>query len=161
MNIKELEKKTKEEILDEARKQRKKAGIFLVILIVLVGYMAWGYIEGGLSTTEKFKKELTCQTQLETYFVNQTNQSISEFKRELCEESTMTRTINAFFDRFLQLDKAWVIKLLIFLGVVYLIQITFALVMDLVEVMMLVFVVIKRIYKWIKSKVSKKNESGK
>ena len=161
MNIKELKKKTKEEILDEAKKQRKKAFIFLVILIVLGAYMIWGYIEGGLSSTDKLKEELNCQTQLETYFVNQTNQSMSEFKKELCEESTITRTINAFFDKFLQLDKAWIVKLLIFLGVLYLIQITFALVMDFVEVVMLVFVVIKRIYKWIKSKVTKKDESRK
>ena len=161
MNIKELSKKTKVEILDEAKKQRKRAGLFFILILFLVGYIGWNYLQDGLSTTDKFKEEMKCQTQLETYFVNQTNQSISEFKKELCEESTITQTVNAFFDRFLRLDKAWVLKLLIFLGIVYLIQVIFVLAMDLVEVIMLVFVIFKRLYKWIKSKLNKKNEPGK
>jgi len=158
MSIKEEKRRTKNELIEERRKYKKRAGIFFILLILLGIYIGWNFIKEGLSTTDKLKEEMNCQLQLETYFVNQTNQSISDFKKELCEESTITRTINSFFDRFLQLDNSWIIKFLIFLGIVYLIQITFALVMDILEVFMLIFVIIKRIYKWIKSKVIKEND---
>lgn len=155
MKLKELEKKSKAEILEAWKKNRKTAKILFILLIIMAGYCLIHLTQDRLSTKDKLLSELNCQKQLNTYFINQTNTSISQFKKELCAESSITQTINTFFDNFLMLDKPWIIKLLVFLGVVYLIQITFALVMDIMEVIILIFVLFKRIYVWIRSKFKK------
>lgn len=156
-------KKTKLELIEESKKYKNRAKLFLIILIIICAYFAYfayGFVGNALSSKNKLTDELNCQIKLDTYFKNQTNISLSQFKKESCEESSFTQSINVFFDKFLRLDKPWIIKLFIFLGIVYLIQITFALVMDILEVLMLVFVIIKRIYKWVVSLFKKKSVSS-
>lgn len=147
----ELKTKTKNELIEEVRKHKNRAKVALILLIILIAYLSYNFIGNSFKTKDKFTDELHCQEQLETYFSNQTNMSISKFKQELCEESTVTQGISFFFTKFLALEHSWFVKFLIFLGVIYLIQVLFALVIDVLEVIILVFVIIKRLYRWVRS----------
>jgi hypothetical protein len=160
-NTKELKQRTKRELLEETKKYKKRNRFLIFLIIIVVGYLAYNFISDGFKTKNKLVDELNCEMELETYFQNQTNMSTEYFKKNLCEESSITRTINSFFDNFLELEKPWIFKFLVFLGVIYLIQVMFALVLDVLEVFMLIFVIIKRIYKWVRSKFKKKDETEK
>jgi len=139
---------------NEKNKYKKRANFFIFIIIILVIFILYYVGKGFFSQKDDLMNALKCQEQLDKYFINQSNQSIDEFKKEVCEDSVITKTINSFFENFFKLDKPWIIKFLVFIGVIYLIQVMFALVLDIVEVFVLIFVIIKRIYKWIAAKLS-------
>jgi hypothetical protein len=161
MNIKELNKKTKKELIEDTRIYKRRAKIFLILAISIFVYLLYVGIQDIFGARNQLTDELKCQEQLNTYFTNETNMSISQFKKELCEETSITQSINAFFDKFLKLDTPWIFKFLLFLGALYLIQVTFALAMDLLEVLMLIVVATKRLYKWIKRLITKEDGKGK
>lgn len=63
--------------------------------------------------------------------------------------SQLVTTITSFFKWITQLDQPYFFRLMILLGMLYSLQILFAVVIDIIEVILLVFVMLKKIIMWI------------
>ena len=64
-------------------------------------------------------------------------------------------------DRLFIYPSSLLTKFFIFLGIIYIIQIVFGLAFDVIEIILLMFVAIKRIIKWIYRKITGKDGRGK
>jgi hypothetical protein len=151
-------RKTKIELKEEVKKYKKRSKAFLLIIILLVLTASYGLYKYYNKQSSLMTGELKCNEELEAILQNQTNQTLAQFKENVCDDSELYKAIKEFFYAILKLDNNYFIKLLIFLGIIYLIQVGFSLLADIVEVIMLFFVLLKRIYKWIKSKFVKDKE---
>lgn len=80
----------------------------------------------------------------------------------VCEESTLTsgiiKSINAFMDKLFSYPGGFWTKFFIFLGIIYIIQVIFSLAFDVIELVLLVFVSIKRLVVWIYRKITGKSK---
>jgi hypothetical protein len=66
--------------------------------------------------------------------------------------------ITTFMNKLFEYPGGFWVKFFIFLGIIYLIQVIFSLVFDVIELVLLVFVAIKRLVVWIYRKITGKNK---
>ena len=164
ISIKEDEKSIKDaskditkwsrEVLEAKYKKRQKFfKIFTIMFFVLVGLTIWQQVQmfeaqNDLSSAESAL--YACQVDV------MKNCTITESPK-----SDLVEGVKGFFTWAVQLDQPYFYKLMIFLGILYLIQIVFACVTDIVEVFLLIFVLVKRIFMWIFRLFKPKKEVNK
>lgn len=89
------------------------------------------------------------------YIFNETNGNETI---QICKEPTLINNIVKFTTSFMtnlfEYPGSFWTKFFIFLGIVYLIQVVFSLAFDVIELILLVFVVIKRLILWIYKKIT-------
>jgi hypothetical protein len=76
----------------------------------------------------------------------------------VCEEPTLTsgiiKVIGSFMDKLFSYPGGFWTKFFIFLGIIYIIQVIFSLAFDVIELVLLVFVAIKRLVVWIYRRIT-------
>jgi hypothetical protein len=147
---------------EEIRKYKRRAKAFLILLIiigaVLLIQFAQNFIQGLLDSKNSANYAIVNKSDLNaTYWnVNSTNQT----QTQVCEVPTLSKQIVSFMDRLFLYPSSFWTKFFIFLGIIYIIQIVFSLVFDIIELILLAFVAIKRFIKWIYRKITRKDSKG-
>jgi hypothetical protein len=159
----ETERKTKFQSKIKPKKKviSRKLYIGMIILIViLAGYITASEVAqsfGAIDTINFNNTEAKNNIAIGNMNINLTsNQTINEWIKTKCqaegERAWYLILMEKFFTTIMNIDRPLYIKFLIFIGIIYLIQVVFMLAMDVIEVIILCFAIIKRIYVWIRSK---------
>ena len=142
--MKNIKKVKKEELAHKIKSKNRIIGIFVIIIILLT----YQYITTKWTIEKRnYDQLIECED-----FCNQT-------ESEDGSVSKITDGTIGFIKGILETDFSFVTKLLIFLGVVYLIQIGFHIAADIVKLTLIGFVAIFRLGKYIYNKVSHKEDS--
>jgi uncharacterized membrane protein len=143
----------------EIKKYRRRARGLLIMLII-VGAIAFIQIAQNMfQNTKSDTNGIIVTSYLNETILNNTNGTriVSS-----CQEPTLTTTIvkgiTTFMNKLFEYPDGFWIKFFIFLGIIYLIQVCFSLVFDVVELILLVFVAIKRLIVWIYRKITGRNK---
>lgn len=142
-NLKLTKKEIEQAEQEQRIKKRKKGRLIIISIIIVLLFVAWQGV--------KQYNQLTAE--LDSYKSNATDKSGQTMVNEVSTDSYQIAKI--FLTNLFSLESSFFIKFLIFLGVIYLFQITFALALDILEVALVIFVAIKRIVVWIYKKVKK------
>lgn len=129
----------------QIKKYKRRAKALLIVLIIVVAILAIQIIQDMFTSFQ------------EAIAKNYSNVSINETSTT-CENPTFVDNIIAFMDRLFIYPVSFWTKFFIFLGIIYIIQIAFSLIFDVVELILLLFVAIKRLCVWIYRKITGKNE---
>ena len=133
-NMKKVKKeKTKEELI-RSNKARK---VIIIILALVLAYFAIGNVRDSISNV--ISPEI--------------NGSINSNDSE--SETQMVDYIKGFVYGILSLEYPFIAKFLIFLGVIYLVQIALSITGDIIQLVLIVGVAIVRFIRWIYRKIKR------
>lgn len=147
----------------EIKKYKRRAKSFLVLLLIIGAVLI---IQVGGDFVKKFQEvavvdnnDNNCNN---NNFYNQTgNQTKNQIGNQtFCVEPTFAKQIIFFMDKLFLYPSSFWTKFFIFLGIIYITQIVFGLAFDVIEIILLMFVAIKRIIKWIYRKITGKDGRG-
>ena len=125
------------------RNTRRKVKIFSTLMIIFLCLAVVIYME-GYSLEKTISGKNTIIGEIVQNGLNQTNQTeIKDINN--CE--TEAGIITQIFKVFTEWNKGFGVKLLVFLGVVYLAQVIFTLSFDILELVLLIGVLIVKIFK--------------
>ena len=139
----------------EIKKYKRRAKAFLILLIIIGAALI---IQIGGDIVEKFQ-EATIVDNVNNFY-NETNINQTGGNQTFCVEPTLSKQIIFFMDKLFLYPSSFWTKFFIFLGIIYIIQIVFGLAFDVIEIILLMFVAIKRIIKWIYRKITGKDGRG-
>jgi len=135
------------EFLEKKYNSHKRFTKFAFIAIAILGIvLLWQTIKYSSVQDSLYSTEYAlnvCTSDIAKNCSLYQNNSASSIK------SPLTDTVISFFKWITNIDQPYFFKLMILLGIVYLIQIIFACAVDIVEVVLLIFVLIKRLVVWI------------
>lgn len=145
----------------EIKKYKRKSRA-LIVLLIIVGAIALIQITQNIFTGVK-------NDPAGKVVVNYLNESIlngtngTTVTAVTCAEPSVTQNITKFVTTFMnklfEPPGGFWVKFFIFLGIIYLIQVIFSLVFDVVELVLLVFVAIKRLIMWIYRKITGRDKN--
>ena len=153
---KDITKWPREVLEDRYKKKQKFYMIGLIIVAAMFMYQMIGNIntQSDLSDAQSALKTCVSDTIKACDFIN--NSTILSSTK-----SDLVQGVTDFFKWITQINQPYFYKIMILLGILYLVQIIFACVTDIVEVALLVFVLIKRIVLWIWNKIVSIPDNGK
>ena len=129
---------------EEAEKRRKRKNIMLIAIGIIVAVILI-----GMEIVPMYIDNAKLQVQL----ANMTCPACD------CSTSGLVDGIESFFTTLLESNQyRWAFKFFFVLGIIYFCMILFTLAMDVIELALLVFVVIKRFIYWIISLFKKRND---
>lgn len=131
-----------------------------MILLIIVGIVAITQIITNITQNMGTSTQsVVVRGYINETILNNTNGTTSS---AVCPEPGITsiilKTITSFMNRLFDSPGGFWAKFFIFLGIVYLIQVIFSLVFDVIELILLVFVAIKRLVVWIYRKITGRTE---
>ena len=138
----------------EIKKYKRRAKAFLTLLIVIGAVLLIQIGQGFVQKLLDVTKDDTVNVSEGSINSNQSNQT------QVCEVPTWSKQIVSFMDRLFLYPGSFWTKFFIFLGIIYIIQIVFGLAFDVIELILLAFVAIKRFIKWIYRKITGKDSKG-
>jgi hypothetical protein len=163
ISIKEDEKKEKDnhkdislwprEVLEKRYTSQKKISKYITIGFIIIAAMLVWQIKTNLDTQNELYN-----TQDELYNTQDALNTCVSDTLKMCPETNgtsgaycnpMTEPVLLFFKWAVNINEPWFYKIMILLGILYLVQIIFAVAMDIVEVVLLIFVAIKRLVVWL------------
>jgi hypothetical protein len=150
---------------DKEIKKYKRKIKGLIILLIIVGIVALTQIvQNMFQSTGTSTNSVVIKSYINETILNNTNGATNNV---VCQESltsVIIKGITTFMNKLFDSPGGFWVKFFIFLGIIYLIQVIFSLVFDVIELVLLVFVAIKRLLVWIYKKItgrSKENEQLK
>lgn len=146
-----LKKTESKKDLEIKKYRRRSKSLFLVVLIL-------GAICLVMILQSAFTQTNGSVIKQSTSYINKTNSSTGEIEVIKCENPSLVDNILSFMDRLFSYPTSFWTKLFIFLGIVYVVQVAISLTFDVIELMLLVFVAIKRLLVWIYRKITGKDK---
>ena len=146
-----LKKTESKKDLEIKKYKRRSKGIFILLLIVGAACLMM-ILQNTLTQTN------SSVIKQSTSYINKTNSSTGQIETVKCENPSWVDNILSFIDRLFSYPTSFWTKLFIFLGVIYVIQIAISLTFDVVELILLVFVAIKRFVVWSYKKITGKDK---
>lgn len=147
---------SEEEIKREKRKRRNKFIAMGIVILAVLAYAIVDIYQNEFTT----KRDLNlCQKELKICteaIVETANNHFANYNYTAPPPDTITQittTILTSINKIFESPYSLPFKVLIFLGVIYLIQVTFSLALDIVDVVILIFVIIRKIIKFVYSKI--------
>lgn len=130
-------------LLPEKEKQKKKKRVKTILILLLICCLCYQQVQ--LSICNSKNTELTLSYQNKT----------GEFKDKEDNELfvALYKGVIKFFDMLYALPERFVIKALVFLGFIFLLQISVNVISDVVELFVLGIVIVKRLVVFIYKKV--------
>jgi hypothetical protein len=144
---------------DKEIKKYKRRARGLLILLIIVGFVALTQIIQNMFQSSNQSGAVVVNYLNET-ILNNTNRTITS--TAVCQESltsTIIKGITTFMDKLFESPGGFWVKFFIFMGIIYLIQVVFSLVFDVIELVLLVFVAIKRLIVWIYRKITGRDKN--
>jgi hypothetical protein len=153
-----LKKRQTKKDLEIIKYRRKNKA--LIILLIIVGTVALIQITQNMFSS--VKNDATGKIMvnyINESILNGTNQSMSLSCPEPTMTASITKGITTFMNKLFDSRGGFWVKFFIFLGIVYLIQVIFSLAFDVIELILLIFVAIKRLIMWIYRKITGKSKN--
>jgi len=146
---------------DKEIKKYKRRIKALIVILIIIGTVALIQIAQNMfSNTKNDATGKVFVSYLNESVLNNTNGTMA---RTVCPDppltSTIVRGITEFMNKIFEHPGGFWVKFFIFLGIIYLIQVCFSLVFDVIELILLVFVAIKRLIVWIYRKITGKDKN--
>jgi hypothetical protein len=144
---KDITKWAREVLEKKYKSQKKLVKYMLIAMVIILAIFAWQMnnywgVQNDLYSTESALGVCTSDIAKNcSLYANSSGESSTQ--------NALVSSVTSFFQWIVHLDQPYFFRLMILLGILYLIQIILACAMDIVEVVLLIFVVIKRLVVWL------------
>jgi len=144
----------------EIKKYRRRSKNLLLIIIILGGVVITQMGQDIFQKWTETTSSNSVRNQINNIKINVTNKTI--INQEGGDASlSISKGIIFIMERIFTYPGGFWTKFFIFLGIIYLIQVMFSLIFDVIELILLVFVAVKRLIVWIYRKITGKDKRDK
>jgi hypothetical protein len=144
---KDITKWAREVLEKKYKSQRKLIKYMLIGMIAILAMFAWQMnsywgVQNDLYSTESALDVCTSDIAKNcSLYANSSGESSTQ--------NALVSSVTSFFQWIVHLEQPYFFRLMILLGILYLVQIILACAMDIVEVVLLISVAIKRLVVWL------------
>jgi type IV secretory pathway VirB6-like protein len=143
----------------EIEKYKRRVKVLIMISVILGVFLLVQISQNILKDIKKSSTMVITKSVVNTSLLNGSGW---DGGGERCPEppltSSITKLITIFFNKIFESPGGFWVKFFIFLGIIYIVQVVFSLTFDVIELILLVFVTIKRLIMWIYYKITGKNK---
>lgn len=147
---------------DQEIKKYRRRSKGLIILLIIVGIIALSQIFQNMVSNVGTSPQSTIAKGYLNQTYNGTNITAPPPQATSGLTSDIIKVIEKFMDKIFAYPGGFWVKFFIFLGIIYIIQIVFSLAFDVIELILLFFVAIRRSTVWLYRKITgRKNDIDK
>ena len=139
----------------EIKKYKRRARALFIFLLIVGGVALVQIVQNMFQNVKSDPTGNLVVNYINESILNKTG-TVTTVNQDDSLTHSISKGISTFMDKLFSYPGSFWTKLFIFLGIVYLIQVIFSLIFDVIELILLAFVAVKRLVVWIYKKITRK-----